>query len=136
MQKIIYLILFFCFYGKAFTQISTDSSLKAKVVEPTDFDKLLTNNELVVADFHADWCGPCQKMLPSFAQLKAEYRGKALFIKINYDLSKRLAQHYGIDEIPTMLVFKKKKMVNRLIGYMDANTMRVLLKDSFEKPVD
>jgi thioredoxin 1 len=68
--------------------------------------------------------------------LKTEYQGKAMFLKINYDLSKRLAQRYGIDEIPTMLVFKKNKMVNRLIGYMDANTMRALLKDSFDKPVD
>ena len=129
-------MLFLCFLGKAFAQTNTDSSLKAKIIEPADFDKLLTKNVLVVADFHADWCGPCQKMLPSFAQLKAEYQGKAVFIKINYDLSKRLAQRYGIDEIPTMLVFKKNKMVNRLIGYMDANTMRTLLKESFEKPVD
>ena len=136
MQNIICLVLLFYFSVKSFAQTKADSTLKAQIIEPTDFDKLLTKNILVVADFHADWCGPCQKMLPTFAQLKAEYQGKALFIKINYDLSKRLAQRYGIDEIPTMLVFKKNKMVNRLIGYMDANTMRALLKDSFDKPVD
>ncbi|MFN8353815.1 MAG: thioredoxin family protein [Spirosomataceae bacterium] len=136
MKKFVCLIIFLGLGNVLMAQEMPDTTIKAIPLTLTELEKIVKENKLVVADFHADWCGPCRKMLPSFAQLKKEFEGKAVFLKIHHDLSKPLVQYYGIDEIPTMLVFKNKKMVNRLIGYMDANTMRTLLKDSFAKVVE
>ena len=98
-----------------------------------DFDKLLTDKRLIMIDFYAEWCGPCQKMLPIVLKLKDEMVTKVNVVKVDSDKNKDLMAKFNIDEIPTFLFFKDKKLVNRVLGYMTEDTMRMLIKEGLEK---
>lgn len=107
------------------------------VAEPTPavaytkeaFDKVLKDNALLVVDFYAPWCGPCQKMTPAVEKMKQEYAGKIMILKIDYDNSKALVQQYGVDEIPTLLFFKNTKLALRSLGYTDEEHLRKQIED-------
>lgn len=88
----------------------------AKAVTPAQLQALANSNRLVLVDFYAPWCAPCQKMMPIINQLQSRYAGKVLIVKADADASKALMQTYQIDEIPTLLVLKEGKLSERLIG--------------------
>jgi thioredoxin 1 len=79
-----------------------------KPVEVTDktFDETIRNNQLVVVDCWAPWCGPCQMVAPIIEELAKQYAGKVLFGKLNVDENPLMAMRYGIMGIPTLLFFK------------------------------
>ena len=70
----------------------------------------------VLALFWAPWCGHCQHLLPIIDELASEYSGLVKFTKIDMDKSPGLASQYQVMSVPTMLVFKKGQVVNRLVG--------------------
>ena len=82
------------------------------------FDKALTQGGLLVADFWADWCGPCKMLGPVIEQLAADYDGKCVVGKVNVDDEPELAQRFGIMSIPTVMLFKDGKEVDKKIGVM------------------
>ena len=82
------------------------------------FDKALAGPGLLVADFWAEWCGPCKMLGPVIEQLAADFDGKAVVGKINVDDEPELAQRYGILSIPTVIFFKDGKEVDKKIGVM------------------
>ena len=77
----------------------------------------------VLVDFYADWCGPCKAMAPVVETLAEEYAGKAKVGKINTDENQDIAMEYGIMSIPTFLVFKGGKVVNKMIGMQDKRNL-------------
>ena len=91
-----------------------------KPVEVTDvtFKEIIQKSSLVVVDCWAPWCGPCQMVTPVVEELARDYAGKILFGKLNVDENQTIATHYQIMSIPTLLVFKKGKLVDRIIGAM------------------
>ncbi len=70
----------------------------------------------VIVDCWATWCGPCMRMSPIIEQLAEEYEGKAYIGKYNVDENTDFAQEHRIMSIPTILLFKDGKLVNRLAG--------------------
>lgn len=70
----------------------------------------------VVVDFWASWCGPCQMLSPIIDNLAAEYEGKLKFCKVNVDEEAELAAANAIVSIPTIIIFKNGKVVERLVG--------------------
>ncbi len=78
--------------------------------------QVIRANRLAVVEFTADWCAPCRKLAPIIDQLAAEFSGKAKIGKINYDTEKKLIGKYKVTAIPTLLFFKKGKIVKRLQG--------------------
>lgn len=82
------------------------------------FDKALKAPGLLVADFWAEWCGPCKMLGPVIEQLATDFDGKAVVGKINVDDEPELAQRYGIMSIPTVIFFKDGKEVDKKIGVM------------------
>ena len=82
------------------------------------FDEALKQPGLLVADFWAEWCGPCKMLGPVIEQLAADFDGKAAVGKVNVDDEQELAQRYGIMSIPTVIFFKDGKEVDRKIGVM------------------
>ena len=85
-----------------------------------DFEsEVLNENETVLVDFYADWCGPCKMMAPVIEELAEELQGKAKVGKINVDESTDTATQYDIMSIPTIIIFKNGNEVKRFIGVRD-----------------
>jgi len=73
-------------------------------------------DKLVVIDFWATWCGPCQRLKPIIEQLAEEYDGKAFIGKYNTENNEDLIERFGISNIPTILFIKGGEVVERLTG--------------------
>ena len=72
----------------------------------------------VLVDFWAEWCGPCKMIGPVIDELAQELSGKLKVAKVNVDEAQELAVKFGIMSIPTLLIFKKGKVVNQIVGAM------------------
>ena len=90
-----------------------------------DFEKEV-QGELVIVDFYADWCGPCQMLAPVLEQLDGELPVK--IVKINTDFVPEIARMFRVMSIPTLLLFKDGKFVKRDLGYMPIERLREFIK--------
>ncbi|MCX7998961.1 MAG: thioredoxin [Leptospiraceae bacterium] len=71
---------------------------------------------LVLVDFWAEWCGPCRMVAPVLEELSKEYSNKLSIKKLNVDENQLSAQTFGVQSIPTMILFKDGKVVDKIIG--------------------
>lgn len=78
-----------------------------------NFETLISDNKPVLVDFYADWCRPCQMMAPILEDVKSQIGDQATIIKINVDENQALAAQYGIQSIPSLLIFKQGEVVWR-----------------------
>lgn len=87
----------------------------------------------VIIDFWAEWCGPCKLMGPVFEKVSANYQGKLKFVKVNTEEAPELANRYGIRGIPSLVVVKDGKEVDRLVGFMPEDTLIEKIDESLSK---
>ncbi|OQE90379.1 hypothetical protein PENNAL_c0012G06192 [Penicillium nalgiovense] len=94
------------------------------------FTSLLGSSRLVVADFHADWCGPCKAIAPAYNSLATQLsRPNAItFTKINVDHQQELAQAYGVTAMPTFIVFKNGRVNQTVKGANPAQLNQIVQK--------
>jgi thioredoxin 1 len=90
----------------------------AKPIEMTDanFEQTLKNNELVLVDFWAEWCGPCRMVAPVIEELASEYAGKVTVGKLDVDANPQMAMKYRVMSIPTIILFKNGEPAEVLVG--------------------
>src|SRR6266542_5828200 len=86
------------------------------LVEQTFEETLAATPGLVMVDFWAAWCGPCQAIAPVLDELAEAMEGRVVLLKVNVDESPALAARYGIRSIPTLLFFKEGTLVDRVVG--------------------
>ena len=87
-----------------------------KEVDEGEFKKLTGGDKPVFADFWAAWCGPCKAIAPYVEQVAEEFQGKAEFVKVNIDDNMALAEELQVSSIPTIMIFKGGKTVEKSIG--------------------
>ncbi|HHQ8634820.1 TPA: thioredoxin [Clostridioides difficile] len=96
-----------------------------KIINNNEFINEVENKDgLVVVDFFATWCGPCKMLSPIYEALGNEMVEKANFLKVDIDQSIELAQKFEVSTVPTMLIFKDGKPVDRLIGFMSKENLK------------
>ena len=81
-----------------------------------NFDEVTRKHSLLVVDFWAPWCSPCKLVSPVIDQLAIELRGKAVFGKLNVDENPTMANIFGIQSIPTLIIFKNGEAIDGLMG--------------------
>lgn len=86
------------------------------ITEATFEQEVVKSGRPVLVDFWAPWCGPCIAMEPAMEELSAEFDGKVDIAKLNVDENPDLAASMDVMSIPTMLVFKDGKQVQRIVG--------------------
>ena len=88
-----------------------------------NFNEIINNNNLVLVDFYADWCGPCKMLAPIISEIKEELKDKVYVIKVNVDQEDELADKFGVYSIPTLVLIKDGKEIDRKTGY---NTKQII----------
>lgn len=87
-------------------------------VDDAGFAAFVQRHPFVVVDCWAPWCGPCRVVAPSLEALARELAGRVVFAKLNADLNPRVMSQFGVQGLPTLLVFKDGRLVDRLVGAM------------------
>ncbi|WP_455538195.1 thioredoxin [Terrisporobacter sp.] len=97
----------------------------SKIVNTNEFINKVENKKgAVVVDFFATWCGPCKMLSPVYDSLGEEMKEKADFLKVDIDQSIELAQKFSVATVPTVIVFKDGKEMDRLVGFIPKNTLQ------------
>ncbi len=98
--------------------VTLEKKMPGSPVEITDdtFGTIINEHEFVVVDCWAPWCGPCRMLSPTIEELAKDYEGKVVFGKLNTDNNRGVAARFGIMSIPTLLFFRKGKLVGKEIG--------------------
>jgi thioredoxin 1 len=91
-------------------------SVTAKVTDASFETDVIKSDEPVVVDFWAEWCGPCRMIGPALEEIATEMNGKVKIVKLNVDENPQTAAKYGIQSIPTLMIFKNGQMASRQIG--------------------
>lgn len=92
------------------------------------FKQLIEENDAVLVDFYATWCGPCQRMHPLLEELKRHFGDRLRIVKIDVDKNGETAAAYGIQSVPTLLLFKDRNVRWRQSGLLPLNELKARIE--------
>ena len=102
---------------------------KTPVMELTseNFNREMKNNDLLLVDFWAEWCGPCKSMHPIFTRMAKKYKS-VRFARVNVDNAQDIASKYGVQSIPTFIMFKNGEIANTMVGAVGEPGIHMICK--------
>lgn len=115
-------------------ELMKKSQYPDKPIEVTDenLNSIIQKYPLVAIDCWADWCMPCKMIAPMIEELAKKYRGRIVFGKLDVSVNRRIPAKFGIRGIPTLLVFNKGKLADRIVGVQPMNVLESRLKKHLE----
>jgi len=99
----------------------------AKMIEITkkNIDKeIIKNKTPIILDFWAEWCIPCKMLAPIFEELSDFYGARLKFAKLNTEENKEIVSKFGISGIPTLLIFNKGEVIDRIVGFTSKEELK------------
>ncbi|WP_264558293.1 thioredoxin [Flavobacterium sp. N2270] len=93
------------------------------------FNEIISQEQLTLVDFYADWCGPCKTLAPILQEVKAVLKDDVKIIKINVDQHQDLASEFMVRGVPTMLLFKNGQMLWRQSGVLGRNDLVKIIRE-------
>jgi thioredoxin 1 len=97
------------------------------VTDASFANEVLAADQPVLVDFWAPWCGPCRMIAPQIHELASAYANRARVAKVNVDENPETAARFGISSIPSLLIFKNGREVDRVVGFTSAKTLAAKL---------
>ena len=121
---------------KKLAELQKEAATKAmmsSITEPigltdSSFGNEISKYPIMLVDFWAPWCGPCRMVSPIIEQLSREYSGKVAFGKVNVDENQKIAASFGIQSIPTLMIFRNGKAVDVMVGALPKAQIEMKLK--------
>ena len=113
---------------EAATKAMMSSITEPIVLTDSNFASEVSKYPIMLVDFWAPWCGPCRMVSPMIEQLSREYSGKVAFGKVNVDENQRISASFGIQSIPTLMIFKDGKTVDVMVGALPKAQIEMKLK--------
>ena len=92
-----------------------------------NFNQEIANNDLLLVDFWAEWCGPCKSMHPIFTRMAKKYK-QVRFARVNVDNAQDIAMKYGVQSIPTFIMFKNGEIANQMVGAVGEPGIHMICK--------
>jgi thioredoxin len=108
--------------------MSATNTQTVQVTDASFSSEIEQSSGLVLVDFWATWCGPCQIVAPILDQLATEYNGKAKVAKVDVDSNQRTAQRFNVRSIPSILFFKNGQHVDTVVGAVPKATLEGKIK--------
>ena len=97
-------------------------------VTAAEFDREVLQAEgLMLVDFWAAWCPPCRRLAPTIDALATEYEGRLAVTKVDIDENPELAQRYGIQSIPTLILFRDGRAIDKRLGALPKDDLKTFV---------
>jgi len=100
-------------------------------LDGSNFDQTISNDNLTLVDFWAEWCGPCKLMHPVFERMAKKYN-RVTFARVNVDQNQPIAMRFGVQAIPTFIMFKSGQEIDKMMGAVGEPGIHMIVKKHSE----